>query len=237
MNDLSVIVSGGTGALGRVMVRELASAGAKVTVPYRNEKAKDEMMTSIGALGRSVTCVPVDLTSATEVQSMVDAVIAREGKIDALLNLTGLYVGGKEVHATTEEEWDFMLQTNLKTAFLCCRSVLPSMLSRNEGIILNVSARPGIENKSRTKSGAYAVSKAGVAVLTQTIADEVKKTNIRVNAIVPSTMDTQENRTNMPEADATKWTKTEDVAKVIMFLISDGSRTMSGDLVPVYGKS
>jgi len=237
MNGVSVIVSGGTGALGRVVVRELASAGARVTVPYRNEKAKDEMMTAMGALGGSVTCVHVDLTSATEVQSMADAVIAREGKIDILLNLTGLYVGGKEVHATTEQEWDFMLQTNLKTAFLCCRCVLPSMLSRNEGIILNVSARPGIENKNRTKSGAYAVSKAGVAVLTQTIADEVKKTNIRVNAIVLSTMDTQENRANMPEADATKWTKTEDVAKVIMFLISDGSKTMSGDLVPVYGKA
>ncbi len=236
-NGTVAMVTGGTGPLGRAVVKDLASAGTKITVPYRNAAAKDEMLIELGDLARNVTCVQADLTAVSDVQKLVDDVVAREGRIDALVNLAGLFFGGKDVPTTTEDEWDKMMQSNLKTTFLCCRAVLPVMLAKNHGSIVSVSARPGIENRLRAKYSAYAISKAGVAILTQTIADEVKKTSVRANAIAPNTIDTPENRKAMPDADRTKWTKPEDVSRVIMFLISEESNTINGAVIPVYGKA
>jgi NAD(P)-dependent dehydrogenase (short-subunit alcohol dehydrogenase family) len=111
------------------------------------------------------------------------------------------------------------------------------MLSQNYGKIVNVASRTAIEKRYRSKSGAYAVSKAGIIVLTETIAEEVKKYDINVNCIMPSTIDTPDNRRNFPEADFSKWVKPEQIANVIIFLVSDDSKIISGASLPVYGKA
>lgn len=233
---LVAVVTGGTGALGRVVVKDLAGMEARIVVPYRDEGLKTE---TIGFVGNAsdLTFVRADLTKEAEVQTLVNEALAKHGRIDVLLNFAGGYIGGKEVQNTTEAEWEQNLQINLKTAFLCCRAVIPIMLKQDSGCIVNVTAKPGVEKRSRVKSSAYAVSKAGVAVLTETIAEELKKTNVRVNAIAPSTIDTPENRRDIPQGDFSKWVKLEDVSKVVIFLISGDSAPISGALVPVYGKA
>jgi NAD(P)-dependent dehydrogenase (short-subunit alcohol dehydrogenase family) len=119
-------------------------------------------------------------------------------------------------------------------------SVLQSNLAdygtQNFGKIVSVAARPAVEKRFRAKSGAYAVSKAGVVVLTETMAEEVKKYDINVNCVLPSTIDTPNNRKNLLREDSANWVKPEDIAKVILFLVSDDSRIISGAAIPVYGK-
>jgi NAD(P)-dependent dehydrogenase (short-subunit alcohol dehydrogenase family) len=111
------------------------------------------------------------------------------------------------------------------------------MIKQNYGKIVSVAARPAVEKRWRVKSGAYAISKAGVVALTETIAEEVKKYDINVNCVMPSTIDTPDNRRNFPNSDFSKWVNPEDVAKVILFLVSDDSRVTSGASIPVYGKA
>ena len=108
--------------------------------------------------------------------------------------------------------------------------------TQNFGKIVSVAARPAVEKRFRAKSGAYAVSKAGVVVLTETMAEEVKKYDINVNCVLPSTIDTPNNRKNLLREDSANWVKPEDIAKVILFLVSDDSKIISGAAIPVYGK-
>jgi NAD(P)-dependent dehydrogenase (short-subunit alcohol dehydrogenase family) len=138
---------------------------------------------------------------------------------------------------TRETDWDFMMDVNLKSAFLCSRAALSHMIRQNYGKIVSVSSRAAAEKRYRSKGGAYAVSKAGIMVLTEVIAEEAKKYDINVNCIMPSTIDTPDNRRNFPDADFSKWVKPEQVAKVILFLVSDNSKAISGASIPVYGKA
>jgi NAD(P)-dependent dehydrogenase (short-subunit alcohol dehydrogenase family) len=111
------------------------------------------------------------------------------------------------------------------------------MMKQNYGKIVNVASRTANEKRYRGKSGAYAVSKAGVVVLTETMAEEVKKYDVNVNCILPSTIDTPDNRRGFPDADFSKWVKPERIAKVMLFLVSEDSDAISGASVPVYGKA
>jgi NAD(P)-dependent dehydrogenase (short-subunit alcohol dehydrogenase family) len=231
------IVTGATGSLGRVVVKSLLERAASVVVPYRDEKRFLELADFVGSLKDGLTGIVADITLEPTVRRLVEETLRRHGRIDILLNIAGGYRGGAEISATPETDWDFLMDLNLKSAFLCSKAVLPSMVNQNFGRIVNVSARPAVENKGRVKSGAYAVSKAGVAVLTETIAEEFKKLNITANSIVPGTIDTPENRLGFPFADFSKWVKPEQIASVVLFLISDAAGITSGALIPVYGKS
>jgi NAD(P)-dependent dehydrogenase (short-subunit alcohol dehydrogenase family) len=153
------------------------------------------------------------------------------------LNIAGAWAGGADVANTDERTWDFMMNVNLKSMFLCCKAVLPFMIKQNFGRIVSVASRAAVEKRWRAKSAAYGVSKAGVVVLTEAIAEEVKDYNINVNCILPSTIDTPANRRNLPKADFSKWVSPKDIAEVIVFLLSDASGTISGAAVPVYGKA
>lgn len=231
------VVTGATGALGRVVAKTLIDNGFMVVSTFRTQTAEQELEAFLGGPGKGLMSIEADVSNEASVQRLFDEVIARFGRVDALLNIVGAYSGGSEVKDTKESDWDFMLKVNLKSTFLCCKHVLPHMIKRNYGKIVSVSARPAVEKRFRAKSGAYAVSKAGVAVLTETIAEEVRKYDINVNAIMPSTIDTPDNRASMPQADFSKWVKPEDIAQVILFLVSDSSSVTSGAVVPVYGRA
>lgn len=168
---------------------------------------------------------------------MVDSVLRRFGRIDALLNLAGGWRGGAEVAATNTADWDYMIELNLKTAFLCCRAVLPAMIGAGSGRIVCVGSRPAVEKKGRAKSGAYAVAKAGVVLLAETIADEARKYGITANCVVPGTIDSPDNRAANPGADPSHWTSAGAIADVILFLVSDAGSITSGAAIPVYGQS
>jgi NAD(P)-dependent dehydrogenase (short-subunit alcohol dehydrogenase family) len=231
------VVTGATGALGRVVTRDLVERGIQVVCPYRHDGSLNELKAILGPLSSSLTAVQGDVSVEEDVKRLFERALSINGRVDILLNIAGAYRGGSELQNTSVDDWDAMMNTNLKSAFLCSRAVLPSMIQNNSGKIVSVAARPAVEKRYRVKSGAYSVSKAGVAVLTETIAEEVRKYDINVNAVMPSTIDSPDNRKNMPQADTSKWVKPEDISRVIMYLISDDSKVTSGALVPVYGKA
>jgi NAD(P)-dependent dehydrogenase (short-subunit alcohol dehydrogenase family) len=177
------------------------------------------------------------VNNAGNVRDFVQKTVEKHGRVDFLLNIAGAWGGGKDVANTDEQTWDFMMNLNLKSVFLCCKAVLPFMIKQNYGRIVSVASRAAVEKRWRAKSAAYAVSKAGVVVLTEAIAEEVKDYNINVNCILPSTIDTPANRRDLPKADFSKWVNPKDIAEVIVFLLSDASEIISGASVPVYGKA
>lgn len=232
-----VIVTGATGALGRIVAKVLLENGVHVVSTYRSEDKQAELAKFVGKLKNRLTGVKTDVTDEKSVQNLVQKAVEKHGRIDILLNIAGAYVGGYDVANTKESDWGFMMNVNLKSAFLCSKAVLPYMIKQNYGKIVSVSSRIAVEKRTRAKSGAYAVSKAGVIVLTETMAEEVKKYDINVNCIMPSVIDTPDNRRNFPQTDSSKWVDPKDIAEVILFLVSDASKTLSGASIPVYGKA
>ncbi len=231
------VVTGATGALGRVVAKALLDQGVQVVSTYRTTAGELDLESFLGGPKPGLTSVKADVTVEKSVEDLFAKVISDFGRVDMLLNIVGAYAGGEDVAHTKSADWDFMMSVNLKTAFLCSKHALPHMIKQNSGKIVNISARPAVEKKFRARNSAYAVSKAGVAVLTETIAEEVKKFNINVNAVMPGVIDTPDNRAGMPNAETGNWVKPEDICSVIMFLLSDDSKVTSGALVPVYGKA
>ena len=231
------VVTGATGALGRVVTKILLENGAYVVSTYRNEGNKLELIEFLDDLKHNLIGVETDVTSEKSVQILFQKTIEKHGRIDILLNIVGSYMGGDEIADTKESDWDFMMNVNLKSAFLYSYAALAFMIKQNYGKIVSVAARPAVEKRWRVKSGAYAISKAGVVALTETIAEEVKKYDINVNCVMPSTIDTPDNRRKFLNSDFSRWVNPEDVVKVILFLVSDDSRVISGASIPVYGKA
>jgi len=231
------VITGATGGLGKTVTKLMLERGMKVVASFRSDNSLAELMEYIGPLKDNLTSVKADITVEKDVQSLFQKAMEMYGRIDVMVDLAGGYAGGNEGQDIQESEWDFMMSLNLKSAFLCAKSVLPIMLKQNHGKIVFVAARPAVEGRYRAKSAAYAVSKAGVVVLAETISEEVKKSYINVNVILPSTIDTPENRKNIPQGDFVKWVKPEEIGNVILFLISDDSTVTNGAVIPVYGKA
>ena len=127
-----------------------------------------------------------------------------------------------------------MYKLNLRTAVVACQAALPYLLRSANGRIVNVGAMGA--QKASSGMGPYAASKAGVAQLTEALADELKDRGITVNAILPSTLDTPKNRSDMPQADFTRWVRLSEAAEVIAFLVSDQASAVTGALIPVAGR-
>ena len=229
------IVTGGTGALGRVIAEQLFSGGASIAIPYHSES-------SASALPRPMTSDPgrflgskTDLGNEHQVRSFTDVVMKKFGRIDFLVCAAGAYAGGNLIEETAVDELDKMLSVNLRTTFLACRCALPIMRRQNSGRIITIASMPAM--MSSAKKGAYAISKRGVITLTETIAVEVKGTGITANAIAPSTIVTDENKRSMPGADISKWVTPGEIAELVAYLCSDQARSVSGNTIKVYGGS
>ena len=236
LDNRVVLITGATGGLGRVVTRRFLVEGAKVAAVYRSE---DKFRNLVEYVGHNPTLegFKADVTDANSVASLVDAVIKEHGRVDILLNIAGGYTGGKPLPEAEETALDQMVTLNTKSAYLCSRAVIPNMIERNFGRIVNISAKNATPKGRRAGNVAYAISKGGVITLTEALAEEVSKYDINVNCVMPSTIDTPDNRAQMPKADTSKWVNPEDIAEVILFLSSDDSKTISGSSIPVYGKS
>lgn len=234
-DDQVVMVTGATGNLGSAVTRAFVEAGARIVALDRDHDKQATMHPELAQTERHWLAGPVDLTAADEVQAAMAQAAARFGRIDVLVNTVGGFRAGKRVHETAVETWDLMMELNAKTTFLTCRAVVPYMLERKRGKIINVAARAGLEGSA--KMSAYAASKGAVIRLTETLAAELRREGINVNCILPGTIDTPENREAMPDADASRWVKPESLAEVILFLASDGARDVHGAALPVYGRS
>jgi NAD(P)-dependent dehydrogenase (short-subunit alcohol dehydrogenase family) len=223
-----VVVTGGTGALGSVVVRNLLDAGATCTVPYIVE-AEAQRYEHRSSKNVKLIRVPdlADEASVTEVYQDVTP----WGSI----HIAGGFAMGN-VAKTDKAALMAQLDTNLVSCFLCCRAAVNAMRAGG-GRIVNVAARPALEWRSGAGMTAYTVAKAGVAALTVALAEEVAKDGVLVNAVAPSIMDTPANRTAMPKADYAAWPKVEEVAATILFLASPENKVTRGAIVPVYGKA
>ena len=227
------LVTGGTGGLGQYVTRTFAEQGATVVVPYQEEKSFVALQQTLGQLRSTVHGMQANLLEETTVAQMVAAVANKFGRIDILVHLVGGFMGGVAVVESTLAQWEGMLRLNLLSAFLCCREVVPVMMRQGAGKIITVGAQAGLQG--RAKVAAYAAAKAALLNFTQSLAAEVKRYHINVNAVVPSTIDTPANRATMPEADYSQWVSAESLAQVILFLASEAARDLHGALLPVFG--
>jgi NAD(P)-dependent dehydrogenase (short-subunit alcohol dehydrogenase family) len=225
--DRHVIVTGGTGALGRAVVGALIEAGAHCHVSYVVEAEAKSF-----PLQKQVTPHAVDDLANEE---SVARLYGGAPKLWASIHLAGGFAMSK-VADTDKARLMAQVDTNFVACFLCCRAAIKAMTGTG-GRIVNVAARPGLEWRSGAGMAAYAASKAAVAAMTVALAEEVAKDGILVNAVVPSIMDTPANRAAMPNADHASWPKVEEVAATILYLASSRNAVTRGGLVPVYGKA
>jgi NAD(P)-dependent dehydrogenase (short-subunit alcohol dehydrogenase family) len=231
MRDTVMVVTGGTGALGSAVARAAIEAGALVTVTYRDPREADALVALVPATMRDrLHAVQADVTAADGVRRLVETVVARHQRLDSLVNAIGGFAGG-DLLATDERLWDEMLTLNLRSAYLACRAVLPTMLAAGRGRIVNVASRSVVPPAGGFV--AYTVAKAGVIALTQALAREVRGRGLAVNAVLPSTMDTEANRRAMPDADRSGWVAPASVARAILFLASDAAADVSGTLLAI----
>lgn len=226
-------ISGGAGNLGRAVTAAFLAAGWRISVALHHTDARDALDGLKAAHpGRVSTCF-LDLTTERGADSAITQTVQWGGRLDAVVHLMGAWHGGAKVGDTAVGVWDAMLAVNLTSAFLLARAATGRM--PDGGSFVFVSSRAAVEQ--RANNGAYAVSKAGLLVLAETIAEEYRGTGIRANAVLPGTIDTPANRRAMPDADASKWTPPDEIARVILFLASPESAPVNGAAVPVYGRS
>ena len=225
----SVIVTGGTGALGRAVVEAFLSAGDRVIVPWIVKPERDEIAALHPEALASETLLLLEADVAEE--SGAAEVARTAGGADVLVNGVGGFGGGAPVHETGLDLWDRMYRMNVRTAVAASRAVIPGMLARGRGSILLVASQAAHERPAGL--AAYSAAKAAVMVLTQTLQKELAHAGVRVNAVVPTTIDTPANREAMPDADFTSWTPPAEIARVLVWLASEAARTVRGGLIPV----
>jgi NAD(P)-dependent dehydrogenase (short-subunit alcohol dehydrogenase family) len=233
LHDRVVLISGATGALGSAVAREFAQTQARLALTGRSEQRLEQLLVETGLPAERVFTAVADVTQTDGVKDLIEGVVTRFGRVDALLNTVGGWSGGKPVGETPVGEWDRMLALNLRVAFLLSRAVLPSMLEAGWGRIVHVSSKAAVA--PRAKQAAYTVSKAGLIALIEVIAAEVKGTGVTANVILPSIIDTPANRASMPRADPRKWVPPEHIAATMRFLCSDAAASINGVRVPIYG--
>jgi NAD(P)-dependent dehydrogenase (short-subunit alcohol dehydrogenase family) len=224
-----VVVTGGTGALGRAVVGALIESGAHCHVSYMVDAEAQSFPHKRNATLHAVS----DLADEAAVAKLYGSVPS----LWASIHLAGGFAMGN-IADTDKAKLMAQVDTNFVACFLCCRAAAKAIgRSGQGGRIVNVAARPGLEWRSGAGMVAYAASKAAVAAMTTALAEELAKDGILVNAVAPSIMDTPANRAAMPKADHASWPKVEEVAATILYLASPENAVARGGVVPVYGKA
>ncbi|MER5176032.1 MAG: SDR family NAD(P)-dependent oxidoreductase [Candidatus Nitrosocosmicus sp.] len=235
-----VIITGGTGALGRVLTKSFYNYNPKtIIVTYRSDKEFQVLKTELNNLSErsskistTIEFIKTDVTKGEEIQKLISNIIEKHSQIHILVNVVGGFIGGKSVTELDEIEWDKMININLKSVFLISKYIIPIMVSHQYGKIVHISSRTGVRGEGN--DSAYAASKAGLIRFVESVSQEVKKLNININCM-PTIINTQSNRQAMPNADYSKWIKLEDLSNVILFLCSDDSKIINGSAIPTYG--
>lgn len=221
-----IVVTGAFGALGRAVVEAALAAGARVAAIDRSD-AVPAALSGARAFGG------VDLGDADSTTGVLERIGTEFGGIDGLVNVAGTF-RWETVEAGSLATWDLLYAVNLRTAVTASRAALARLGSEGGGRIVNIGAAAAA--RAGAGMGAYAASKAGVARLTEALAEELKDRAITVNAVLPSIIDTPQNRADMPDADFARWVAPADLAAVIVFLLSDAARAITGASIPVTGR-
>lgn len=224
-----VAITGGFGNLGMETAVFLIERGARVALIGRGAVPDPLPAGVAGALGIG----GVDLADAQAARQALDAINDQLGRLDALLNIAGAF-RWERVADGDAATWDAMFEVNVKTALNASRAALPYLLRSGAGRIVNMGA--GAALKAGAGMGAYAASKAGVLRLTEALAEELKDKGVTVNAVLPSIIDTPQNRKAMPDADFTRWVQAREIAALIAYLLCADAQAITGASIPVNGR-
>ncbi|HET6620881.1 MAG TPA: SDR family NAD(P)-dependent oxidoreductase [Dongiaceae bacterium] len=228
----TVLITGAAGNLGQAVAAAFAAEGASLALFDLNDAA----LAQVPAQGAAdVLRQRVDLSDPASIAAAVAAVMARFGRIDALCNLAGGFRMGDKTYELTAEKWGFMMELNAGSVLRMAHEVVPHMLKAGGGRIVNIGAYSALSGKA--EMAAYIASKSAVIRLTESMAAELRGSNINVNCVLPSVIDTPQNRAAMPKADPAKWVAPAALADVLVFLCSPAARAIHGAAIPVVGLS
>jgi NAD(P)-dependent dehydrogenase (short-subunit alcohol dehydrogenase family) len=226
----AVVITGASGALGEATALLAAEQGARLALLERSAHPLAGSLAS----RKDVHLLPgVNLTHEAQASAAIRAAHEQLQGLDVLINIAGAF-RWQTVADGDPAGWDQMFANNLKTALYASRAAIPFLRQSKQGRIINVGANAAL--KASAGMGPYTASKAAVHRLTESLAEELKKDNITVNAVLPSIIDTPANRTDMPKADFNTWVSPRALAEVILFLASDSGQPITGALVPVTGR-
>nr|WP_315231923.1 SDR family NAD(P)-dependent oxidoreductase [uncultured Albidiferax sp.] len=228
----TVMLTGAAGNLGQAVAAAFAAQGARLVLLDRR---LDALQHSFSIENPDRLLLATDLLDPSQIAAALAAAEARFGRIHVLCNLAGGFRMGEAVHATSDSTWDLLFDTNARTLLNMARSLVPHMLAQGGGKIVNVGAFAA--QKGVAQMGAYCASKSSVIRLTEAMAAELREQNINVNCVLPTILDSPENRAAMPDTDPARWVSLDDLAQVIVFLASDAARAVHGAALPVTGLS
>jgi NAD(P)-dependent dehydrogenase (short-subunit alcohol dehydrogenase family) len=228
----TVMITGAAGNLGQAVAAAFAAAGADLVLIDLN----DATLQNVRAAGAgNVLRQRTDLSDPASISAAVDAAIRRFKRIDVLCNLAGGFHMGEKAHEIPADKWGFMMELNAGSVLRMAHAVVPHMLQGGGGKIVNIGANSALSGKA--EMGAYVAAKSAVIRLTETMAAELRGHNINVNCVLPSVIDTPQNRAAMPKADPKRWVAPEALADVLLFLASPAARAIHGAAIPVVGLS
>jgi NAD(P)-dependent dehydrogenase (short-subunit alcohol dehydrogenase family) len=234
-SEMVALIAGGTGGLGRAVSLAFLKAGATVVVAYRKQEEFEALRASAEESASRLSGQVVDVTDESAVAQLVERIVAKHGRLDALVNTVGGYTGGQKFWELETKAFEQMLAVNLRAGFVLCRAAVRPMLKAGRGAIVNIASRAALEHSPAL--AAYSASKAAAVAMINSLAGDLKATGVRANSVLPSIIDTDINRKMMPKADFAKWPKPEEIARVILFLCSDDAKLINGAVIPVYGEA
>lgn len=226
LDNKRVVITGAFGTLGAAVAKAALAAGAKVAAVDRADAPPSGV-----DLGAAQRFGGIDLADAAQAKTAIDAAAQSLGGLDALVNIAGAF-RWETIADGKLETWDLLYRINLRTVVAASQAALAHL--RAGGRIVNIGANSAL--KAGAGVGAYTASKSGVMRFTESLAEELKERDITVNALLPSIIDTPPNRADMPKADFGKWVTPQQLADVILFLLSDQASAVTGALIPVVGR-
>jgi NAD(P)-dependent dehydrogenase (short-subunit alcohol dehydrogenase family) len=232
-----IVVTGAAGALGAALCRHLVASGhavAGVGLPRHAERLRGME----GDLGPGFAGASLEAESVAAWDALLGTVESRLGPVAGAALVAGGWGGGRPLHEERDDgAWRALLDENLESAHHALRAIMPRLVARRSGSVVVIGSRNVERPWAGAGAAAYTVAKSAVVALARVVASEVLGAGVRVNAVLPSTIDTAQNRAAMPEADPSRWVAPESLAAVIEFLLSDASRDVSGAAIPVYGRA
>ena len=227
-----VMVTGAAGNLGHAVALEFLNEGAKLILTDHKLNRLTALFPTISQ-DKHLLADSINSINSDQVSEIIQRAVNKFNRIDVLVNTIGGYRAGLPVHKVNYDEFNSMIDLNLKTAVLACQQVAPLMISAKNGKIINVGSRAGL--KGAAGAAAYSISKAAVIRMTESLSAELRAYGVNVNCVLPGIIDTPQNRQAMPNAQFTNWVTPKSIARVIVFLASGDANDIHGASIPVYG--
>ena len=236
LTDKVVLVTGANRGIGRSISLSLASMGARIAATGRNMEMLDQVVKEIREIGGIAQGFTLDVATDNEAHDVIKNILDSWGQSDVLINNAGVYLYNTPVWKTSVEQWDYVMNTNLRGLFLTCNAIIPHMMERNQGHIVNIGSSAGRfvdYEEGQSGSGAYSASKFGVVGYTMSLAKSLYPYGIKVNGVNPGWVDTDMARTGIPEG-GDDWIKPEEIADAVKYLLTQTPYVMSGQFIDIF---